>query len=501
MQAPTTADLEPILAEILSASRIPGAALAVVRGDELVLADGFGWRDLTARAPMTADTIYPIASLSKALNATLLAMLVEAGKLSWDEPVQSYLPGFRCGDPWMSAQVTLRDLVVMRTGLPRHDWVWIDSDLSRAELVGRLRHLQLSAPFRDRFQYNNLTVTAAGHIAEVVTGMCWEDLVRERICDPLRMHATTFGRPRSGNVTLSYRENSRRELRESKRLRGEVTAPSGGAIHSTVRDMARWMSFNLSGGVAYGQRLIQAQSLAELHRPQMATGTDPSGPTPEATYGMGWFIDTYDGGARWSHGGYHHDVAGEMMLLPRRNLGIVACTNFGAPSLARHIALRVHEELTGLPAAQNVAEKMSQYERKIQETQRRNAQLAPIRPAPHSHGINEYCGTYVHPGYGALVVRRRQNGLMLLKADLELQLEHWHYDAWIVTDDEHFPIHKSHSFDRGNPMVFDTAADGSIEALRLALEPAVAPLRFIKQEPGNGRPGSSRNPNAWKKLL
>ena len=473
--------LASVLARILAASRIPGAALAVVHGDDLVMASGFGWRDLAARLPMTEDTIYPIASLSKALNATLLAMLVEEGKLSWDEPVQSYLPGFRCGDPWMSAQITLRDLVVMRTGLPRHDWVWIDREISRADLVGRLRHLPLSAPFRDRFQYNNLTVTASGYIAEVVTGTSWEDLVRTRICDPLQMHDTTFSRPRSGNVTSSYRENLCRELRESKRLRGEVTAPSGGAIHSTVRDMARWMSFNLSGGMAQGQRLIQAQSLAELHLPQTAIGSDPSGPTREATYGMGWFIDTYDAGPRWSHGGYHHDIAGEMMLFLRRNLGVVAYTNFGAPSLTRHIVLQVYEALAGLPPSQNVVERLRQYEKKVRDARRRIAELHRIPDTAQSHGIDEYCGTYVHPGYGSLVVAREQEGLMLVKTDLALKLERWHYDAWIVTDDDHFPIHKTHAFDRSNPIMFDTASDGSIEALSLTLEPAVAPIRFIKK--------------------
>ena len=143
--------------------------------------------------------------------------------------------------------------------------------------------------------------------------------------------------------------------------------------------------------------------------------------------------------------------------------------------------MRIYEELSGLPASQDVVEKMHQYGNKVRDTQRRNADLVRIRPAPYSHGIDEYCGTYVHPGYGSLTVKREQDGLMLLKTDLALELEHWHFDAWVATDDEHFAVHKSHTFDRAGRIVFDTAGDGAIDALRIALEPAVAPIRFVKE--------------------
>src|SRR5271156_841420 len=145
--------LDSIIGPMLRAARVPGAAIAVVAGGEVVYAQGYGYRDLVAKLPVTPDTVYPIASTTKAINATLLGMLVDEGRLAWDAPVQNYLPRFRIGDSSRSSQITVRDLLLMRTGLPRHDWLWIENPTNRADLVERLRYLEMSAGFRERFQY------------------------------------------------------------------------------------------------------------------------------------------------------------------------------------------------------------------------------------------------------------------------------------------------------------------------------------------------------------
>lgn len=144
--------LDAILEPALRAAKVPGAATAITAGRRVVFARGYGYRDLDAKLPMTLDTVYPIASTSKAINATLLGILVEKGKLAWDAPVQKYLPRFRLHDRLASSMVTVRDLVAMRTGLPRHDFVWWENPISRAELVEYFAHLPLSAAFRERFQ-------------------------------------------------------------------------------------------------------------------------------------------------------------------------------------------------------------------------------------------------------------------------------------------------------------------------------------------------------------
>ena len=334
-----TEKLDGVVESIMRAARIPGAAIAMMAGDEVIIARGYGCRN--AGLPMTSATVYPIASTTKAINATLLGLLVDDGHIAWDAPVQRYLPSFRLQDPLASAQVTLRDLLTMRTGLPRHDWVWIENPMSRAELVERLRYLELSAGFRERFQYNNMTSTTAGHIAEVVTGRQWNELVQERLLDPLGMKSTTFALPATDNVSASYHENQYRQLLSSARLASEVTAPSGGAMHSTVEDMSAWLRFNLNGGRIGGLSLIKPQTLAEIYSPQIIAALDQGAPTPNAAYALGWFVDTYHGHARLSHGGYIHDIGSEVMVFPEDGVGIVSFTNFGAPG-ASGSSISVH---------------------------------------------------------------------------------------------------------------------------------------------------------------
>jgi CubicO group peptidase (beta-lactamase class C family) len=472
--------LDAIIEPMLSAARIPGAAIAVVAGGKTVFAKGYGYRDLEAKLPVTPDTVYPIASTTKGINATLLGMLVDEGRLAWDTPVQNYLPRFRIGDALMSSQITVRDLLLMRTGLPRHDWIRIENPISRAELVDQLQYLELSAGFRERFQYNNLTMTTAGHIAEIVTGQSWEDLVQQRILAPLGMSNTGFTVPTTDDVSLSYHENGRRELILTKRLLGDVIAPAGGSIHSTVLDMARWMLLNLHGGKATDRQLITRQTLAEIHSPQLVTSTDQGAPTPNATYGLGWFVDTYHGRVRVSHGGDLHDVNSNVMLFPEEGIGIVSFINFGRPQVTSLINEYAFDMIMDLKPAQTLEETLARYEKRIEDTRQRVASARRIENTAPSHSLNDYAGVYWNPGYGKIEIHRRAQELIFQRNDLILPLQHWHYDAWVAKDNDIFAIDYPHAFDRASRILFETSADGEIVAVSIQLEIAVGPIRFEK---------------------
>ncbi len=473
-------DLDFIIQPILKAGRIPGAAIAVVNRDRMVFAKGYGYRDVEAKLSVTSETVYPIASTTKAMNATLIGMLVDERKLAWDTPVQEYLPRFRLGDSLISSQITLRDLLAMRTGLPRHDWLWTEHAIDRASLVECLRYLELSAGFRDKFQYNNMTSTTAGHIAEVVSGKPWECLAQEKLLGPLGMSNTTFKLPATGNVTRSYHENSQREVVLSKGLAGEVTAPSGGAIHSTVEDMARWLMFNLSGGRGPGGQLIEPKTLKELQSPHWAARTDPTCPSPNAAYAMGWYVDTYNGRNRLLHGGYLHDVSSEVSLFPDDAIGIVSFTNFGPPGLARTINQYAFDALMGFKPVQSVEDKLAEYEKKIRETRERNAAVRRVPNTSPSHPLADYAGVYKHRGYGAIEIQCNGEELGFRRGALEVVLQHWHYDAWIAKDIGIMPLHIQHAFEPASPLLFETSADGEIAAVSIRLEPAVSPIRFEK---------------------
>jgi CubicO group peptidase (beta-lactamase class C family) len=474
--------LDSLVEPMLQAARIPGAALAVVAGEQTLLARGYGWRDLEGALPMTAETVYPIASTTKGLNATLLGMLVDEGLLAWDTPVREYLPELQLSDSDTTAATTLRDLLSLRTGMPRHDFLWTESGLSRAGLVERMPHLPLSARLRERFQYTNLTPTLAGHIAEVVTGRSWEDLMNERLLKPLGMHSTTFAAPRAGNTTASYHENQRRDLVRTVRWATEPIGPAGGSLHSTIADMARWLAFNLNGGESAGRQLLRRQTLHELHSACVLVGTDPSAPSPNAAYGLGWFIDRYNGYARISHSGYLHDVHGWVMLFPEVALGIVSFTNFASSRLASLISQCTFDLLMGLEPLEKLEQRLARYEQNIADTRRRLAGVHRVPDTSPSHPLQDYAGSYAHPGYGRVEIVRNHETLRFQRNQLILPLQHWHYDAWVVADNELFEIHRPHAFERSNRICFETSEDGAIEAFRMRLEPAIAPIRFVKHQ-------------------
>jgi len=173
--------------------RVPGLALAVVKNKEAIFLKGYGLRDVENKLPMTPDTLLAIGSTTKAFTTFALARLVDEGKMSWDEPVRSYIPWFKLSDPVISERITPRDLVTHRSGLPRHDLLWYNNyRASREELVRRLAYLQFTADLRERFQYNNLMFLTAGYLLEVLSGKPWEDSVRELVLEPLGMTRTNF---------------------------------------------------------------------------------------------------------------------------------------------------------------------------------------------------------------------------------------------------------------------------------------------------------------------
>src|SRR5215510_8153626 len=170
-----------------------GAAVAIVQGDKVVLLKGYGYRDVEKKLPMTPKSLCAIASITKSFTVTDLGMLMDEGKGAWDVPVRSVFPAFKLYDPVLTEQISVRDLVTHRSGLPRHDMVWYSSsDFSRDDLIRRLQYLEPNKPLRSTFQYNNLMFMTVGYVAGVLDNKKWEDSVRARVLTPLGMNTTTF---------------------------------------------------------------------------------------------------------------------------------------------------------------------------------------------------------------------------------------------------------------------------------------------------------------------
>jgi len=477
-QSPLTEALDGFDAfaeKTLTQWNVPGVAVAVVAKGKLIYAQGFGYRNLEEKLPMTPDTLLPIGSCTKAFTTFVMGTLVDEGKLSWDEPVRTYIPWFELQDPGATTQLTPRDMVTHRSGLPRHDLVWYnDQEPSRKELVERLRYLEPSAQLRERFQYNNLMFMAAGFLVEEITGDTWEHAVRTRILDPLGMKRTTFSDAAStkdDDFAWPYREVDDRIQRIPFREVGNM-GPAG-SINSSVSEMSHWLTMLLAEGRYEGKQIVSQSTLHEIMTPQMTQAALPVDPefSPSA-YAMGWFVDSFRGHLRLSHAGGIDGFVSQVTLLPNDDIGLVVLSNAMSP-LPRLMSLHLMERLLGTQRRDWNGEALSREKKreKVQEEAEQRQERVRVKKTRPSHKLDDYAGVYFHPGYGRLTVARDGKRLLVTYNHIETPFEHWHYDVFngLPADDPTF---------KGMKLQFHTNLDGDIVSASLPMEPQVSAIVF-----------------------
>jgi CubicO group peptidase (beta-lactamase class C family) len=411
---------------------VPGLALAVIIEGDVLLAEGFGQRDLDSGAAVTADTVFAIGSATKAFTATALAILVRKGRLDWDAPIRAVLPDFEVADAWASASITTRDLLSHRTGMGRHELAWygnygVDAD----EMVHRLRHLPMARPLRQSWEYNNLGYITAGHLVETLTSLPYDRAVSELVLQPLGMCASSFDLPggdAAADVAVAHVE------RESTLVpipwRDVGLGAAAGGLNSTVKDMVRWLTANLLPGTT--GLPLDGSDLAELHR---ATMLMPQVfPWPENRflgYALGWMVESHRGLRTVHHGGNIDGLTAFVSFAPDLGSGLVGFANRNASWLPMALAARLYDELLGLPPLP-WTERFSGHERAAAQGAATAAQrLARSRRVlPPSRQIEEYCGRFTHPGYGTLCVTAEGGALRLMLNDLSLACTHTVGDNW-----------------------------------------------------------------------
>src|SRR5262245_1303540 len=326
--------VDALVKDSLKAWQVPGAAVAIVHKGEVVYLHGYGVKELGKSDPVTPDTLFPIASCSKAFTTTAMAMLVDDGKMAWDDPVRRHLPYFHLSDPLVDANLTLRDIVSHRTGVRNHDLLWYRSPLTQEERIRRLEFLPVDRPFRASFHYQSTMFTAAGHAVAAASKQPWADVIRQRILKPLDMKGVVLTTPEAEKVAdhaSPHRRNSRGDVEVIAWYPLEEPEPAGSAIVS-AHDMARWVRFHLGDGTYEGQRLVSAKNLAETHAPQTIIPFEEANKEqqPETTqmrYGMGWVVHDYRGHALLGHGGAIDGFRAHLTLLPDDGLGVVLLNN------------------------------------------------------------------------------------------------------------------------------------------------------------------------------
>jgi CubicO group peptidase (beta-lactamase class C family) len=351
------APVDELLADALKTWKAPGMAVVIVRDDEVIYLKGHGVRRLGKPEPVTPDTIFGIGSLTKAITATCIGILVDDGKMTWDDPVRKHLPWFHLSDKLADRDCTLRDLLCHRTGLGRSDALWYRAPWTVRESVEKMAKLEPAHPFRSRYEYCNVTYLAAGLAVTEAAGEPWPDFYRKRLFEPLGMKSVVYtasAARASGQAATPHTRKPSGEVEPIEWYPDDQQLRASGSVKTNVRDLGRWLRFQLKGGEIDGKRLIAAKTLAETHTPQMVMPLDtermPLAGTTQMSYGLGWRISDYRGKLLLEHNGAVDGFRARILLLPRERIGIVLLVNVDddAPLMATGFVLI--DRLLGLEA-------------------------------------------------------------------------------------------------------------------------------------------------------
>jgi CubicO group peptidase (beta-lactamase class C family) len=341
------AALEKVKQEIQAGQKkyfVPGVSIAIIKDDKVVLLTGLGYRDLSAKKPVTADTLFAIGSTTKAFTSMLTAMAVDEGKLKFTDSPKKYLPYFRMSDPDTDAKITISDLLSHRSGLPRTDLIMVAGDLSSEDLIWNVTRAKPTAKLGEKWQYQNIMFVAAGEILHAVNKDPWSAQVKSRILDPLGMTHTNMSVPQTiadPDHSLGYAGTP--DYRALP-MRALDSAGPAGAINSSAKDMAEWIRFLLRGGEANGKQLVSKENYAELFKPRISVFGNLS-------YGYGWMLDDWNGHKVYQHGGNIDGFNAQVGLMPDQHLGVVVLTNVSGSPLSSETMQGVWKNLVGEPAS------------------------------------------------------------------------------------------------------------------------------------------------------
>ncbi len=426
--------------------QVPGLAVAVVKDDKVLLCKGFGKKQINTPEEVDADTLFAIASNSKAFTAVALAILVDEGKLSWNDRVAEYLPWFRLRDDFATNDLRVRDLLCHRSGLGTFsgDLLWWGTDYSPRELLTRSRHLEPASPFRASYGYSNLMFLAAGEVVVAVSGQSWSDFVRQRILVPLEMNRTVTS-VRDLITKQNYATPHKTLLEASKPIawmNWDSMAAAGGII-SSAEDMSKWLRLQLrQGKLGEGQRLFTDQVAHEMWQAQTpiklsSTASPRFLTTHFRAYGLGWALSDYHGRKVVGHGGGYDGMYSQVLMVPEEKLGVVVLTN-SMTSISSLIAYRVVDDLLGIESQDWSAENLAQFKKSREEFAAKiKAVTTPVVAGTQpSHPLVDYVGKFRCPMYGDASVALEGEQLVLRLQpypELVADLKHLHYDTFEIS--------------------------------------------------------------------
>lgn len=486
-----TADLDSYVARAMKAFDVPGLSVGIVKDGKVIVVKGYGVRKLGESAAVDENTLFAIGSNTKAFTSAALATLVDEGKLSWDDPVYQRLQGFQMYDPYVSHEMTIRDLLTHRSGMGLGEGdllFWPHTTFTRAEIIYRLRFMKPASSFRSHYAYDNLLYMTAGQIIPAVTGKSWDDYVRERILTPLGMTTTNLS-------TTAFKPGDDFAWPHSK-VDGKLqvvpfqdldNAGPAGAINSSASEMTKWLLLQLNHGKFPNSdtRLFSERQSREMWSAQtiLPAGERP-GPLAAlsakfADYGLGWGLRDYHGRKLIGHTGGVLGFVSRVMLVPEENLGVVILTNAEEGGAFDSILFHLLDGYFNLPPADWIASFKAADEQQAKDAAEVMKKQSAGRAAESKPSLSfeRYAGVYTDPWYGPATIRTEKGNLIFTLDHTPAavaDLQHWQYDTF-----------KAHWRDRTIEdafLTFSLKPDGSIDHFTMVAVSPLADFSFDYQD-------------------
>ncbi|WP_447762917.1 serine hydrolase [Sphingopyxis panaciterrae] len=460
---PAWAEPPKDLAEKVEALRqeigAPGVSIAIVEQGKTTLSRGWGVRKLGERAPVDGQTIFQTGSTGKAMTAAALAILVDEGKIGWDDPVIEHMPWFRMYDPWVTREITIRDLLVHRSGLGlgQGDLMFVPrTHLTRKQTVERVAYLKPATSFRSSYAYDNILYAVAGQLIEEITGKTWEAFMRERVLRPGGMkNATSDSEDRFRIPNRSWPHarlsgplrglGDQQALNERDEL-GRNGAPAGGLALS-ADDMAAWLKIQLAhGALPDGKHLFSEAQAAEMWKPvtmmpitPLPDALKPAEPTMQS-YALGWQVQDYRGHQIISHGGGVFGSITRVVMIPEKNVGFAIMMNSEESGMLLGLTYKLLDHYLDQPDYGWTTKWQDWYKERLEGGRQflAEAQAAPAKVGP-SLDPARYAGRYRDPWYGDVVVAATPQGLTIdftSTPRMAGRLKHWQYDSFVTDFDD-----------------------------------------------------------------
>ncbi|RPI14169.1 MAG: serine hydrolase [Ignavibacteriae bacterium] len=466
--------LDEYIEQAMKDWNVQGTAVAIIKNGQVIMTKGYGYRDVEKKLPVTPQTLFAIGSCTKAFTSAAVSILSDEGKVDLDKPVITYIPTFKMQEEYVTMNMTIRDLLTHRSGLPRHDLAWYGSDKTRKDLFDALRFLEPSKPFRTSFQYQNLMFMTAGYLVEQVSGKTWEEFVKERIFTPLEMNNSNFtisDMKLSSDYSLGYNEEKDGKVNVIPFRQADAIGPAG-SINSNVTDMANWVILQLNNGKFKDKEIVSAGMMNQMHTPYMTIQSTPTKDVFFNSYGMGWFITSYKGHYRVEHGGNIDGFSASVGMLPMDSIGVVVLTNMNNTFLTSIIRNTIFDRLLELTDSDWNKKLLEDRQKMLdaQKEQKESEDANRIKDTEPSHPLEAYTGKFEHPAYGIIEITMNDDNLRVLFHTLETKLKHYHYDIFETTAEEF----------GGMKLSFITGTDGSINKISIPLEQGVKDIEFSR---------------------